>query len=57
MLIDTGCLVYKMISSWFIKKVDLEHINIPTKKLIGIKGKERKINKIIKAEIDINGHL
>ena len=57
MLIDTGCFVYKMMSFWFIRKADLEHINISIKKLVKIGGKEEKINKIVKAEIDIDGHL
>ena len=54
MLINTDCLIYETISSIFIRKADLKHINIPTKKLIGIRGKEGCINKIVKIEIDID---
>ena len=56
MLIDIGCLAYGAISSIFIRKAGLEHINIPTRKLIGIRGKEGLINKIIKIEINIDKH-
>ena len=57
MLIDTRCLIYKIISFQFIRKTGLEYINISIKKLIEIKKKEKKINKIVKIEIDIDGHL
>ena len=56
MLIDIGYLAYEVISSMFIKKAGLEYINISIKKLIGIKGKEDHINKIVKIEIDIDKH-
>ena len=38
-LIDINYLIYKTINSIFIKKINLEHINIPIKKLIKIKKK------------------
>ena len=56
-LINTGYLVYKIINSQFIRKVNLKCINISTKKLIEIEKKEERISKIIKTEIDIDGHL
>ena len=56
-MIDTGYLVYEMMSSWFVKKVGLEYISIFIKKLIGIGGKKGKISKIIKVEIDIDEYL
>ena len=56
-MIDTGYFIYKIINSWFIRKADLKYINIFIKKLIGIEKKEKKISKIIKAEIDIDGYL
>ena len=56
-MIDIGYFVYKIISFWFIRKINLECINISIKKLIGIKGKERKISEIIKIEINIDGYL
>ena len=56
-LINTKYFIYRVINSWFIRKTNLKHINISTKKLIGIGGKEGKISKIVKIEIDINKHL
>ena len=40
----------------FVKKTSLKHINIPTRKLIGIRGKKSRINKIIKVKINIDKH-
>ena len=57
MLINTGYLIYKVINSQFIRKTDLKHINIPTKKLIEIKKKEEKISEIVKIKININRYL
>ena len=56
MLINTGCFVYGAINSIFIKKTGLKHINIPTKKLIKIKKKKSRINKVVKIKININKH-
>ena len=56
MLIDTGCLVYEIINSMFIRKADLECISIPARKLIGIEGKKGCIDKVVKIEIDIDKH-
>ena len=53
-LINTDYLVYRAISSIFIRKTGLKHISIFTRKLIGIGGKEGRINKIVKIEIDID---
>ena len=55
-MINIGYLTYRIISSIFIRKTDFEYINISIKKLIEIEGKEGCINKIIKIEIDIDGH-
>ena len=55
-LINTNCLIYKTISSMFIRKAGLKHINISTRKLIGIGEKKDHINKIIKIKIDIDKH-
>ena len=57
MLINIGYLIYKVINSRFIRKVGLERINISTKKLIGIGGKEGRISEIVKAEINIDKYL
>ena len=56
MLINTDYLAYKAISSMFVRKVDLECINISTRKLIEIKEKKDHINKIVKVKIDIDKH-
>ena len=55
-LINTGYLIYKTISSIFIRKADLEHISISIRKLIGIKGKKGCINEVVKVKIDIDRH-
>ena len=53
-LINTGCLVYGVINSIFIRKTGFKYINILIRKLIGIRGKEGCIDKIVKVEIDID---
>ena len=56
MLINTGCLVYGVISSIFIRKANFKCISIFIRKLIGIRGKEGRIDEIVKVEIDIDKH-
>ena len=53
-LLDLGCLVYKIINSRFIRRTGFKCINIPARKLINIGKKESYINEIVKVEIDIN---
>ena len=53
-LINIGCLAYEIINSMFVRKADLERISILIKKLIGIGGKEDRIDEIVKVEIDID---
>ena len=55
-LINTDCLAYRAISSMFVRKAGLKHISIPTKKLIKIREKKGRIDKIIKIKIDIDKH-
>ena len=55
-LINIECLVYKTISFRFVRRTDFECIDILIRKLIGIGGKEDRINKIIKVNININRH-
>ena len=55
-LINTNYLIYKTINSIFVRKVGFKYINILIKKLIKIRKKEDRINKIMKIKIDINGH-
>ena len=55
-LIDIGYLIYRAISSIFVKKTGLKRINIPTKKLIKIRKKKGRINEIVKIKININRH-
>ena len=56
MLINIGYLAYKAISSMFVRKAGLEHINILIRKLIGIGRKEGRIDEIVKVKIDIDKH-
>ena len=53
-LIDIRCLIYKIISSRFIKRVGFEYIDILIRKLIGVKGKKNCINKVMKIDMNIN---
>ena len=53
-LINIGCLVYRIISFIFVREVGFECISIFIKKLIGIGEKEGCINKVVKVEIDID---
>ena len=53
-LINTDYFVYGAINFIFVKKVNLECINISIRKLIEIERKEGCINKIIKIKIDID---
>ena len=55
-LINTDYLVYKTINSIFVRKAGFKHINILIRKLIKIRKKEGRINKVMKIKIDINGH-
>ena len=53
-LININYLVYGVINFIFIRKTGFKYINIFTKKLIEIGGKEDHINKVVKVEIDID---
>ena len=53
-LINTGCLIYKIISFRFIKKTGFEYIDILIRKLIGIEEKKSCINEIMKVDMDID---
>jgi len=57
-IVDSGCLIYGLISKKFAKKASLARIPLPHSKLvISIKGSSASVIEAVKVKIDIDGHV